>query len=478
MISRTRLLALAVAGAAVAGPVHAQERRCDLVRSAPDARIERTEVGGVAILILHDPFRVRCTDGTDLRADRGVIDQGTLRHELHGNVFYEDPIRTLTADDATYDSRIGRIHATGNVDFVDRQEGSTIRGPELEYFRPMQGRPEPVVNARQRPHLTLQPREESDDPEPLEIDADVVTIRGRDQLEASGTVVITRTDLLATAREASYTGASGDLELRGGASIESGEYDLAGEVVQARLADGVLEHVHARTDASLTSDDLDVAAPDLQIFFADELLQRAVARVPAPAAGGPRAVATSRTFRLEADSIDALIPGQRIHRVVAIGSARGESIDTAGVRDAPVTAAADRSSDTAAAPAPPITRAAPEHPRDLIDSDWIRGDTIIGFFAAADTTATEAEPGDTTVVLERIIARGSALSLYRVERDQDAARSRGRLNFLAGETIELTFTAGELEVASVDGLQKGLLLDPAAAAPARTGGAGPKGRGR
>lgn len=443
MFRPLRLLTLAIACSATATAAHAQERRCNLVDSAPDARIERTESGGAAILTLHDPFRVRCTDGTDLRADRGVIDQGTLRHELHGNVFYQDSIRTLTADDATYDSRLGRIHATGDVNFVDRQEGSTIRGPELEYFRPMPGRPEPEVNALQRPHLTLQPREGSDDEEPLEIDADRVTIRGRDRLDARGSVVITRTDLLAMAREASYSGATGDLELRGDASIESGEYDLAGDTVDATMADGALEHVHARNQASLTSEDLDVTAPDLLLFFADELLQRAVARVVSPAAGGPRAIATSRTFRLEADSIDALVPAQQIEKVVAIGSARGESIDTT---------------------------AAPGTPDDLIGRDWIRGDTIIGFFAAADTSTAEPVSGDTTVVLERIIALGSALSLYRVDRDDDAAGSRKRLNFLAGDSIELTFAEGELEIASVDGLQKGILLDPAprAAEPART----------
>lgn len=443
MFRPLRLLTLAIACSATATAAHAQERRCNLVDSAPDARIERTESGGAAILTLHDPFRVRCTDGTDLRADRGVIDQGTLRHELHGNVFYQDSIRTLTADDATYDSRLGRIHATGDVNFVDRQEGSTIRGPELEYFRPMPGRPEPEVNALQRPHLTLQPREGSDDEEPLEIDADRVTIRGRDRLDARGSVVITRTDLLAMAREASYSGATGDLELRGDASIESGEYDLAGDTVDATMADGVLEHVHARNQATLTSEDLDVTAPDLLLFFADELLQRAVARVVSPAAGGPRAIATSRTFRLEADSIDALVPAQQIEKVVAIGSARGESIDTT---------------------------AAPGTPDDLIGRDWIRGDTIIGFFAAADTSTAEPVSGDTTVVLERIIALGSALSLYRVDRDDDAAGSRKRLNFLAGDSIELTFAEGELEIASVDGLQKGILLDPAprAAEPART----------
>jgi lipopolysaccharide export system protein LptA len=457
------LLPLGLAGLAV--PLAAQERVCDLARSG---RVDRQERAGGSILNLHDPFVVRCTDGTELRANRGTFNQGTRRLDLHGNVFFEDPIRTLTADDAVYQGDIGRLHATGNVVFVDRQEGSTIRGPELEYFRPIGDRLEPQVYARQRPHLTLAPRDSGEDAEPLEIDADAVDIVGRDELHARGSVVITRTDLRATSREARYDGATGGLELRGDATIRSGDYDLAGQVVQARMVENALEHVHARTDASLQGEDLMVTAPDLQLFFADDLLQRAVARVPRADSLGPRAVATSETFRLEADSIDALVPAQRVEQVVAIGRARGESIDTLVSREARV-AALDV--DTAVVAEPDPSPAVPAAPRGLIDHDWIRGDTIIGYFASAAPT----EKGDTTAVLERIVARGSALSLYRVEKENTSPDARRGINFLSGNEIVLTFAAGELELAEVDGLGTGVFLDPRpqrvpAATASNTGG--------
>lgn len=478
------LLALPLAASAGLGaPADAQQRRCDLIDTGGNTRTEQIDFGGMTIINIHDPFLVRCTDGTELRANRGSLNQATRELQLWGSVYFRDPVRTLTAENATYNSGIGRLHARENVVFRNLEEGSTIRGPELEYFSANESRPQPQVHARQRPHLTLQPRDADDDAEPLEIDGDQVTIYGRDQLNAVGNVIITRSDMRATAREAQYNGATGGLELRGGSTIASREYDLAGEVIQARTQDGVLQHVHARTAASLRGDDLTVTAPDLQLFFENELLHSAIARVPRGAEGetpGERAVATSPTFRLEADSIDALIPGQRVERVVAIGMARGESIDTLGVRDDPRISPEDTdpavSRDAAAAdpdaagdPAPDTEPPAAEGDERgarsvadadrLIDRDWIRGDTIIGYFAVE---AEVGAAGDTATVLERIVARGAALSLYRMEKQgAQASDTRQAINFLAGDVIELTFAAGELELAEVDGLHKGIFLDPA-----------------
>ena len=466
--ARAALIALAAAVPCIAAPAQAQQRQCDLIDRGLNARTEQVQIGGMSVINFLDPFLFRCTDGTELRANRGTLNQTTRELQLWGDVFFEDPVRTLTADEATYQSAISRLHARGNVFFRNREEGSTIRGPELEYFSATETRPEPQVHAQQRPHLTLQPRERGEDAEPLEIDADQVTIFGQDQLHASGSVVITRTNMRATSREAQYNGETGGLELRGDAVIRSDEYDLAGEVVQAQTDDGVLRHVHARTAASLTGEDLNVTAPDLQLFFADELLQRAVARGEPPreadeaavgaVAARERAIATSRTFRLEADSIDALVPAQRVEQVVAIGSARGESIDTLEARGRPGSAEGDAALDRPGEqPQAADSVEARVLASDMTEGDWIRGDTITGYFSTPDTATA---PGDTAVVLDRIIARGSALSLYRMEKDGAQPGDRRGINFLVGDVIALTFTEGELEMAEVEGLLKGIFLDP------------------
>jgi hypothetical protein len=73
--------------------------------------------------------------------------------------------------------------------------------------------------------------------------------------------------------------------------------------------------------------------------------------------------------------------------------------------------------------------------------------------------------------LKRTVARGSALSLYRIDQKKPAAAAdttgagarapeRKGINFLSGSEIELTFEGGQLMVADVRGLEKGLYLDP------------------
>ncbi len=466
MMRRAILLLALLSGTAASAS--AQADSCDLVESQ---EMQRDQFSGV--LIMSGPFLVRCEGGAELRARSGTLNEFSRELVLDGDVFFQDPEQTLTADHATYTSTIGRLYATGNVVFTDRVEGSTIRGPELEYFRAMEGRPEATVNAGQRPHLTLRPKDQGEDAEPLELDADRVSILGQSDLSAFGNVVIERPNLNATAAEARYDADTDGLELRGGARILSERFSLGGEVIQAVLADGALEHVQARTRASLQGDELTVEAPELQMFFANELLQRAVAR--GAAEDSVRPVAVARSFRLEADSIDALTPGQKLDRVIAIGAARGEAIDTTGADSAAVPAEAGglAVADSSAALADSVARPDPTAlaALALVDRDWIRGDTLIGYFEAPNSAALAADTAaaDTAVALKRIVAQGSAQSLYRVQPQDTAAagaqRQRRGVNYLAGESIELTFAAGELDVAQVTGLRRGVYLDPAAGPP-------------
>jgi lipopolysaccharide export system protein LptA len=484
-------------------------RTCDIVESG---RFENN----LDMATFFDPFAFHCTDGTDLSASQGTLNKTTREIHLIGNVHYSDSTRTLTAEDAIYNNEIGRLYATGNVVFTDRTQGMTIRGPELEYYKAiLPQRPEAQVNAAQRPHLTLVPKPKAQPgaasganaakkEEPLEIDGDRMALVGENDLSMFGNVVIVRPDMRATAGEARYDGATEGLELRQNAQIHNEDYTLRGEVIQARMPGGQLEHVESHTNAFLEGKDLTVTAAELQMFFEAGELQRTVARGAGKDAGRPLAV--SKAFQLVADSLDASMPAQQLKEVIAIGDARGESIDTTRasvaradsaqtVASAPDSAAAR----VASAPAPTVradsaaredTTAVATRPsaRSLVLSgnDWIVGDTITGFFAMAPDTArakgAAARPDsarsagakpDSTVELQRIVARGNALSLYRIQQKQqqnaapaDTAQARSGINFLSGSEIELTFEAGELKVADVKGLEKGLYLDPAR--PART----------
>ena len=447
-------------GLATTGAAQQQERTCDIARSG---RIDRAP----EIATFLDPFEFRCDDGTVLSANQGTLNTTTREMHLIGNVYYKDPTRTLTAQDAVYDNSIGRLYATGNAVFTDETQGMTMSGPELEYFKEMPpGRPQAQVNAGQRPHLTLKPKPKAAEPgaapkndEPLEIDGDRMTMVGENDLSVFGNVVIVRPDMRATAGEARYNGATEGLELRQNAQIYNDDYTLRGEVIQARMPGGELEHVESHTHSFLEGKDLTVTAAELQMFFEGGELQRTVAR--GGGEGIERPLAVSKSFKLQADSLDALMPAQQLEEVIAIGDARGESVDTTR---ADTTARADSTRAPAAASATALA---------LSGNDWIMGDTITGFFAAAPDTAA-AKPGkpakaDSTTVLKRILSRGSALSLYRIEQKKPAEPAGGAaidssakkgINFLSGSEIELTFGDGELKVADVRGLEKGLYLDP------------------
>jgi lipopolysaccharide export system protein LptA len=465
-------------------PSAAQERVCNFEAVG---RTEQIDQGGSPLILLHDPFTVRCTDGAVLRANSGRLIQAIRELYLSGDVYFQDAEQTLTAEEATYNSGTGRLRATGNVEFVDRSEGTTLRGPELLYDRATDDRPEAHVTATGRPTLTMRRSDDGPDAEPIELVADRVFMVGRDDLSAFGAVVVTRTDFRATGGEARYDAAIEELEMRQDARVTSEEYELAGEVVRARMAEGAVEWVHARTRAALRGEDLLVTAPDLEIFFESQAMQRAIARSPDGVEGG-RPRATSRTFEIEADSLDATFVEDRLDQVHAVGSARGESVDTVSSALAP-TVAAD--------PSASLDLADEAREDDVEDrealaaaplgtTDWIRGDTVIAYFVPAPQPDGEAEGGDLSigadddgeegaasraVELSRLTAMGSAQSLYRMRADGEPAGSteRRNLNFLVGDAIELVLEDGELSVANVTGLRRGIYLEANAADP----GAGP-----
>jgi lipopolysaccharide export system protein LptA len=499
---------LVAAALAAPSPAVAQDQ-CDPV-DLPNVEEVYTRVGSV--VYVQGPFLVRCTNGAELRANQGTVYEDRGEIFLSGNVSYRDPDRSMDAAQAVYTRPTRRLYATGDVVFTNRIEGTTIRGPAVEYFAEGPDRPEAQVIATGRPHLILQPKEGRGG-DPLEIDADRLTIVGERDLTAIGSVVIRRPDLEATAGEARYNGDLESLELRQDAVMRGKENTLRGQFIRAQMENDELKEVHARDQAMLESEELTVTAADLQLFFRDGGIDRTVARI-GEGEGAEQPVALSPTFRLVADSIDALAPGQQLERVTAIGRARGESVDTTQV-GAPGLAAAG----IAPAAPPPRPTAPPRPPADddldldldddldldldddadpasggidrspgpalspaaLISSDWITGDTVIAIFAARDTAGVEdpvggapasadandgppAENGRDSVALERIIARGAARSLYRVESNEDRANGsdarRGGINFVSASEITVVMRDGQMDSTVVSGDAVGMYLDP------------------
>src|SRR5690606_21108772 len=162
-------------------------------------------------------------------------------------------------------------------------------------------------------------------------------------------------------------------------------------------------------------------------------------------------------------SLDAVFDEQRLEVVTAIGDARGESVDTTaigadtsaatplagdplGVQEQEDTLPGDPTpdadvaiADSVGVPAEPDRLPGDSIPAvdpaalDLLARDWIRGDTIIGYFEPAepDSMAADSAVADPTrppadslaggdggdpppVEMRRLVALGSAQSLYRM----------------------------------------------------------------
>jgi lipopolysaccharide export system protein LptA len=453
----------------------AAQNVCDIVYQTG----EWVSVGaeGQRVINASGPLLVRCANGEELRSDSAVIYEAINEVHLFRRVDYQDPTRSLTSDYATYNGGNGRLWATGNVVFTDKNRGSTLRGPNLEYYRAGEGRPDAQAIATERPHLTVAPKS-GRQREPMEVDADRITTVGEKFVTAEGNVVIEGKEMDAWAQEAYYDADAERMELRRDARAKGESYELTGDYIQSDLTEGALDEVLSRGNARLVESRLRVTGPQLRLFFARDSLQRLVSgQLPGTASDSTavkgRSVALARGFRMEADSLEALTPGQRIRRVVAIGTAEGQSWDTAQV-----------------AGPDPADPAAPDTVGGLAlgERDLIYADTITGFFkddslqaapaaAPADTTpaapdSARAVPRDSSQAeLERMLATGNARSLYRMtpsrEERADSTLKRG-INYVIADTIDLSFAEGEVDIATVRGLKRGVYLDPIKADTAGT----------
>jgi lipopolysaccharide export system protein LptA len=470
-VTRIRLVPLLLALAAIPGVSRdaAAQNVCDLLYQTG----EWVSVGaeGQRVINASGPLLVRCANGEELRADSAVMYEAINEVHLFRRVDYQDPTRSLTSDYATYNGNNGRLWATGSVVFTDKNRGSTLRGPNLEYYRAGVGRPDAQAIATERPHLTVAPKS-GRQREPMEVDADRITTVGEKFVTAEGNVVIEGKEMDAWAQEAYYDADEERMELRRNARAKGESYELTGDYIESNLTEGAVEEVLSRGNARLVESRLRVTGPQLRLFFARDSLQRLVSgQLPGTAndstAVKGRSVALARGFRMEADSLEALTPGQRIRRVVAIGTAEGQSWDTTRVAGP----------DPADPAAPDTVGAIP-----LGEQDLIFADTITGFFkedsvgaatpAAPADSAGRAAPRDSTEAeLERMLATGNARSLYRMtpsrEERADSTLKRG-INYVIADTIDLSFAEGEVDIATVRGLKRGVYLDPIKADTAGT----------
>jgi hypothetical protein len=204
-------------------------------------------------------------------------------------------------------------------------------------------------------------------------------------------------------------------------------FTLTGGVIDLYSRNKSLERVVATPTGHVLSRDLELAADSVDLRVKDNQLQRVIAW-----GRTSRATALTPERRILADSIDALMPNQRIREVRAIGSAFANS--------------------------------APDSARIVsTERDWMRGDSVIAEF---DSIA----PGDTTTKpqAKRIVAKGNASSFYQMA-GSGSVKARPNLNYVRGRVITVSFVNRTVDRVDVLDKASGLFLEPSSDSTAARG---------
>jgi len=293
--------------------------------------------------------------------------------------------------------------------------------------------------------------------------ADMIQVMGQQHFRGLGSAVITKDSVTAYGGIADYDQESGDLELAGQGRVESSGYQLIGDTVTARLEQDTLREVTAHRNGKLSTREVTVEAPRIRIELAQGAVQRMTAARPGRGATDqglqlPQSTIVARQFRLAADSIDVLAPGQELDEVIAIGDAYSSTNDTI--------------------PAPPDVGEL----QNALSTDWMRGDTVHAFFVA--NPRAETDTAAEKRVLDRVVSIGSpASSLYRkrelaaaqapepvaaadsvaVAVDSVAAaepRVEYSIGYLLARRIEVTMADGEVREVNASEDVRGIYLQP------------------
>jgi hypothetical protein len=432
----TLSLVVLLAAGATAG---AQDipKSCDLElpTGTSTQAIIRTDATGNRITYLSRGVIAHCIgQGNTLTADSAEHYESEGRLFLIGHVHYTEPRATVDSRTMTYYQGDNHLHAEGDVVAV-QSNGSTLRGPTVDYYRSTPQRPLARMFAPGRPTVTLIQKDTSGrgkPPDTAHVVANTITMEGDSLVYASGRVEITRPDLLATG-DSAFMDSGRDFArlMREPSVVGKGTrtFTLTGGVIDVYSKDKQVDRVVATPKGHALSKDLELVADSIDLRMLANQLQRAIAW------GQSRAHAVSPDREIIADSIDAIMPGQRIREVRALRKAYAESNPDSGI----------------------VTT----------QRDWMRGDTIVAHFDSLVSTDTASKPR-----IREIIAEGNARSFYQMKNSR-GPRTEPTVNYVVGRIIDIVFENAKVATVTVTDKATGVLIEPAEASAATKPGTGP-----
>jgi lipopolysaccharide export system protein LptA len=342
-----------------------------------------------------------------------------------GRASYVEPRLKLKADNITYLQRDERLLAVQNVD-ATLPSGSTLRGPQLEFLRAVpRVRPQQSATAPGRPTISLVERDSQGRAQPpVNVTGNNIYLQGDSIVSAVGNVVVVRPELTATGDSLFGNSDVGLLRIMRSPKITGTKgrpFTLVGETIDLLSRRRKLERVLAKTAAVANSEDLEMRSDTIDLRVTDDLLQRAIAWGPS------RARATSSTQTMIADSIDVLLPKQRVRELFAIRRASAEGTpDTTKFRTK--------------------------------EKDRLTGDTILAHFdtvAAADTTR---KPRIRQLVA--IANAGSLATSLQHLAPRDTSLCVPATNYVRGRRITVSFDSAKVSTVAVSEQAGGIYVEP------------------
>ncbi|HJQ12770.1 MAG TPA: hypothetical protein VJ840_17200 [Gemmatimonadaceae bacterium] len=376
-------------------------------------------------------------------ADSAEYYQSEGRVYLVGHVRYTEARATVTSNTMTYYQNDNHLHAEGNVVAV-MSNGSVLRGPAADYYRTTPTRPLQRLYAPGRPNVTLVQKDTSGrgkPPDTAHVVANQITMDGDSLVYAGGRVQITRPDLEATGDSAFLDSGRDFARLMREPQVKgkgSRAFTLTGELIDVYSRNRQVERVVATPKGHALSQDLELVADSIDLRVQANQLQRAIAW------GKTRARAVSPEREIRADSIDAIMPQQRVREVRAIRDAYAESNPDSGIVST--------------------------------QRDWMRGDTIVAHFDSLAQGDTAGKPK-----IREIVADGNARSFYQMKNSKGPA-TQPSVNYVRGRIIDILFEDRKVATVTVTDQATGVLIEPATAAteekpatttPARPGATAP-----
>ena len=357
----------------------------------------------------------RCPkQGIVLRSDSLEIYGDEGRSFFIGHVDYREPRLKLKSDQLTYFQRDERILAVNNVD-AQLPSGSSLKGPSLEFFRPIPKlRPKQQGVAIGRPTMSIIDKDAQGKTQPpVKLTGNTIWLNGDSIVASSGDVIIVRPELTATGDSLYLDAGPGLLRLMRIPKVvgtKGRPFTLTGETIDLLSRRKKLERVLSKVRAVAVSEDLTLKSDTIDLRVTDDLLQRATVW------GKSRAFATSPSQTISADSIDVVMPGQRVREMHAV---RG-----------------------AAALGLPDTTKFNLAPDDRFDR--LTGDTIVAQFDSILPRDTVSKPR-----IRELVAIHNATS-YQHLAPQDTALRLPAINYVCGKRINVDFDSAKVRRVRVE----------------------------